>query len=225
MCSRDICVACTVEDDIIPLLAYRHTPMPYILGQICSGMRHVALTTPLIWAKMQMHIGIVSYHNVTLPRAPYAILAKKAIEWFERAGGLALTVILLDSPLFYAVFYDRESHPARVFFDVLLSYSKRWKNFHFCSYRSTLSIPIIRIAALTAADLPLLQSVTLWFESSIPDPVLQTSELLKIPTLRHVMLENAFQMFTVNWAILTSVTLSGNTKKRDRENLAANKMP
>ncbi len=47
---REICVACV--QDAIPELSYGDTPMPYILGQICSGMRHVALTTPVIWASM-----------------------------------------------------------------------------------------------------------------------------------------------------------------------------
>ncbi len=60
---------------------------------------------------------------------------------------------------------------------------------------------------------PLLQSISLRFADAILDPVLDNSELLRIPTLRHVMLERTLQMFTVNWIILTSVTLCGvNTK-------------
>ncbi len=45
---REICIACVQFE--VPELSYRHTPMPYILSQTCGGMRHVALSTPIIWA-------------------------------------------------------------------------------------------------------------------------------------------------------------------------------
>ena len=75
---------------------------------------------------------------------------------------------------------------------------------------------MIRIAALTAADLPQLKSVSLCFEpeESILNTELHESEFLKIPTLRHVSLINAVQMFTVNWAAITSATLHTRTEMR-----------
>ncbi|KJA14561.1 hypothetical protein HYPSUDRAFT_150215, partial [Hypholoma sublateritium FD-334 SS-4] len=44
---REICLQACVEGDM-PTLSYgRRSPgLPYILAQICSEMRHIALTTP-----------------------------------------------------------------------------------------------------------------------------------------------------------------------------------
>ncbi len=59
---REICVAC-VQGDSIPTLAYRTTSLPYKLGQICSGMRHIALTTPLIWAYVEIDIMATNVYH------------------------------------------------------------------------------------------------------------------------------------------------------------------
>ncbi len=72
--------------------------------------------------------------------------------------------------------------------------------------------PLMRIAALTAPNVPLLQSVSLCLNGLDTNLVLPDIQLLSIPTLRHVTLENAARMFTVNWAILTSITLCDETQ-------------
>ncbi len=71
-----------------------------------------------------------------------------------------------------------------------------------------------RIAALTAVDLPLLQSVSLRFQGLRSNIVLHDSEILKLPTLRRVSLNNDSRMFTINWVILTSITLPCNTRRQ-----------
>ena len=214
---REICVA-SVQDDT-PELSYGHTPMPYVLGQICSGMRRIALTTPRIWASMSVNI-IPSKRKISAEES-YPILARRAIEWFERSGGLALTVIIQDARMVYEVLENMASDPTNIVFDALLSYSPRWKEIHFTARCRPGILPaaMLRIAALTADDVPLLHSVSLRFANSTLDPVLDRSELLRIPTLRHVTLERTFQMFTVNWAILTSVTLCGVNNKNDIGNI------
>ena len=78
---REICVACVQGD--IPELSYGHTPMPYTLGQICSGMQYVALTTPIIWASMSVPLQKRSFHYDRTDEEIYVNLAQRAIEWFE----------------------------------------------------------------------------------------------------------------------------------------------
>ena len=95
--------------------------------------------------------------------------------------------------------------------ETLFSYSARWKKLQFISSCDYLSIPILRIAALTAADVPMLDSVSLCFPNVTTHTVFRGSKLLLIPTLRYVMLQYAFRTFTVNWAVLTSITLRSDT--------------
>ena len=120
---REICVA-SVRGDTTEL-SYGHTPMPYVLGQICSGMRRIALTTPRIWASMSVNI-IPSKRKISAEES-YLILARRVIEWFERSSGLALTVIIQDASKVYEVLNNIASDPTSIVFDALLSYSPRWK--------------------------------------------------------------------------------------------------
>ncbi len=96
--------------------------MPYILSQICSGMRRVVLTTPFIWASMLIHTSRIYTTRPESHPEIYAIFAQKAIEWFERAGGIGLTVIVEDVRALFDS-NGTESDPANILFNVLLSYS------------------------------------------------------------------------------------------------------
>ncbi len=188
---REISVAC-VQSSGIPELSSQSndpTPMPYLLGQVCRGLRHVAWTTPSIWASI--HVGIWEGDSKLAPWAK---------EWLDRAGGLALTLKIQ--------LHGDGSDPCSMLFDVLLSFSTRWREIDITSWSSDIPPSMIRIAALTAADLPLLQSISLCFHGFRSNIVLNDSELLKLPTLRHVSLDKASRVFTVNWPILTSITLS-----------------
>ncbi|KJA25387.1 hypothetical protein HYPSUDRAFT_426556 [Hypholoma sublateritium FD-334 SS-4] len=191
---REICATCVEEG---PTLAYGSTPLPYILSQISSGMRHIALTTPAVWASMTIDVNAFGYRRKLLDERAYLALARRASEWFERAGpgGLALMVYMEQD----------ETVTSSILFQALLRYSTRWKEIQV--YSSCLSSKSMdRIAALTAADVPLLQSVSLRLVGDMP--LLQNSIFLTIPTLKHIALHtDHVPKFTVNWAVLTSVTL------------------
>ncbi|KJA22695.1 hypothetical protein HYPSUDRAFT_40795 [Hypholoma sublateritium FD-334 SS-4] len=205
---REICIAC-VEDNM-PMLSYLSNPWPFVLAQISSGMRHVALTTPIIWASMHVDMRLLS-GSIREQEQAYSVLAQRARIWIERAGGLALTVFIQGSTYSFALFESHRSDPSSILFDTLLSYSTRWKALYFDSRcGSRLSTPMSRIAALTAVEVPLLQTVSLHFDASISNTVFNDSVLLTLPTLKHVELKtDNIQMFTVDWGILTSVTLRG----------------
>ncbi len=72
---------------------------------------------------------------------------------------------------------------------------------------------MIRIAALAAADLPVLQSAHIEFDRLFPHLLLSnTLSILTTPTLKHVsLLTDAIRSFSVNWASLTSISLNART--------------
>ncbi len=92
-------------------------------------MRRIALTTPQIWASMSVNI-IPSNRKITAEES-YPILAHRAIEWFERSGRLALTVIIQDASRVYELLANMNSDPTSIVFDAILSYSPRLKEIHF----------------------------------------------------------------------------------------------
>ena len=88
---REICLACMGLDDI-PLLTSPALPLPYTLMQISSGIRRIVLSTPSIWASV--HIQIIS--SSRMHKMEYTTLLRDARKWFERAGGLALSLFVED---------------------------------------------------------------------------------------------------------------------------------
>ncbi|KJA23694.1 hypothetical protein HYPSUDRAFT_137356, partial [Hypholoma sublateritium FD-334 SS-4] len=44
---REICIQACMGN--MPTLSYHVNPAPYVLSQICSGMRRIVLTTPIVW--------------------------------------------------------------------------------------------------------------------------------------------------------------------------------
>ena len=207
---REICIACVEAK--IPILSYRTTPLPYVLAQISRGMRHIALTTPVIWASMDVQIRQSYHHSGSgLNEQAYIALSRRVTEWFARSGGLPLTLFIKDPG--YGV-YRRdhlESHPSDILLNTLLSYSACWKSIQF-ETDEDLSIPILRIFALTADDVPVLQSITLRFESVLPPSVLSNIAFLKLPTLRCVSLKTRHvRQLPVNWSFLTTISLRGGS--------------
>ena len=196
---REILIAC-VQDNI-PSLSGRQIPLLYVLAQISSVMRHIALATSIIWARMY----VPHYSKIDgIGNKAYSILARRATKWFERARGLPLTLFLSDSTL-----QHNKPDPSLILFDALLRYATHWQDFRFESSSKTVSTAMIFISALTAADLPLLQSVTLDIGFSLPRSLFSNAAFLTVPTLKHVSLfTNDLRSFAVNWAVLTSISLN-----------------
>ncbi|KJA19017.1 hypothetical protein HYPSUDRAFT_44690 [Hypholoma sublateritium FD-334 SS-4] len=217
----EICSAC-VEGEI-PTLSFNVTPLPYTLAQISSGMRHIVLETPSIWASVNIRTNLssIGVREFSTDIQTYSILAAKAIEWIERAGGMSLTVYMQDPGFPYSSLQDAERvDPSCILFDALLRYSARWEMMQFESNCvDSPSAPLLRIAALTAADVPLLKSFSLRFHYGAAQ--FRNSILLAIPTLKRFKLVSDWNEFyyavnvvisdfTVNWAVLTSITLHTN---------------
>lgn len=213
---REIFNACVEAD--MPTLSFGFTPFPCVLAQISSGMRHIALTTPFIWATMNVRTNLFYLDNKQARKEAYEILASKASEWLDRAGGMALTVFMQVPNCYAYTLEDVQSDPSNILFDTLFRYSTCWKRIQIeSSYGDVPSAPILRMAALTTVDVPLLESITLCFQSGLS--VFRSSPILGIPTLRRLKLDTHWtdrrgrtvisQFKAVNWATLTSITIHG----------------
>ncbi len=167
---REICIACVVDD--VPELSKDGIPLPYVLGQISSGIRRVVLATPIIWA----HLEVPYYHfsSDIKHKHGYSTLARMAGEWLKRAGGLPLTLLIDDSVFTHKASEDAESDPSNVLFDALLNFSTTWKEIKLRSRCHHLTRPMVRISALTSADLPLLESVSLEYRAAYPTRTFRT---------------------------------------------------
>ena len=60
-------------EDAIPTLTEYRIPLPYVLAQISSGMRRIELTTPIVWARMEVPFY---YRREIMGKQDYLILAE-----------------------------------------------------------------------------------------------------------------------------------------------------
>jgi hypothetical protein len=140
---------------------------PWLLGQICSGWRAVALSTPRLWSHVDVRVTATS----VTPRGD------ALRTWIARSKACPLTVSIgfMHSPLWI-------SHST---FDVVLSSSHRWQDLHL-SY-PTLSWPSQPFRAINAISgrVPLLRRLRIGgLDNSIPLVELPTDAFLTAPLLR-----------------------------------------
>ncbi len=216
---REICIACIADE--IPTLRHHKTPLPYMLSQISRGMRHIVLTTPVIWARMDIqirryHVGTVDIRKSyigTFDEATYLGLARRVKEWFDRSGRLPLTVFIEDPSRITYTIGSGEAVPQKMLLDALFSYSARWREIHFISSHEYPTPPLFRFIRLTIAAVPILQSATLCLDRLLRSHYLLEVAFLKAPNLRHVSLITPnVPYIPVNWAVLTSFSLDGMIK-------------
>ncbi len=130
---REICHA-FVESEIsmlaCPHIASTPPPAPYLLMHISSGIRHIVLQTPSIWASINFQIDSSSNR---VDEQKFTTFICEARKWLQRAGGLALSINVLD--LAYGnggqSGVNLGFNAANTLFDFLLTYSTRWKSVRF----------------------------------------------------------------------------------------------
>lgn len=89
--------------------------VPFLLGKICSRWRYVSLSTPKLWASIQLSVG---FHNAE----SRAMMAKT---WLARSGTCPLS-IALNIRRGYAEF------SSELLMQVLLRHSDRWRSIYLC---------------------------------------------------------------------------------------------
>lgn len=212
---RLIFIACVDPKDLLsgPILSL-YRPLPYTLCQISSGMRRIALTTPEIWTTINISVKR-TLDCTQLNTWYYRKLAAKTRQWLDRAGSLPFSVFFTDTTPSYSGLTDAQSDPSNILFSTMLSYSPRWNRIQVESIcEDALPSPFItRIAALTAVDIPLLESITLYLRCGLHK--LRNSPFLSVPTLRCLQIYTDWNNnldisnFSVNWSHLTSITIHG----------------
>ncbi len=206
---REICIDCVETSQ--PVLSYRRMPLPYVLAQVSRGMRRIVLETPIIWASMCVQIDSSCFGR--FGDQVCTMLARSIRQWFDRAGDKALAVSI------HEIDASRQKRDASyILLDALFSYSARWKELRFESSCDVVATPIMRVAALTAVDVPMLQSISIHIDRWATTPqhfMLSQTALLKLPTLKHLLLDtDIVTKLYVNWAILTSITLRAHQADR-----------
>ncbi len=204
---REICLA-LVEGDIpsleFPHFRYGRTLAPYLLMQICHGIRRIVLETPTIWVSIRFQID----SSCRKDEQEFPTFLSRAKKWLQRAGGLALSISVDDLSYDSETDEDEKPNPANILIDFLLTYSTDWKSVHFSSSGNPTLVNCI--AALPTVNVPQLRSLSIQFQGH-DNSIFSNSALLAVPTLEHLKLgTNSIHMsdFTVNWEILTSLTLN-----------------
>ncbi|KAJ7796600.1 hypothetical protein B0H14DRAFT_3887487 [Mycena olivaceomarginata] len=135
---------------------------PVLLGRICSSWRALSLTTPRLWA---------SLHIVEPPRerygSPNTVVDEKVAQrldtmkmWLGRSGQCPLSISLQSGPNYESPPGTPTTSHSRSgeFLQELISFVGRWQHIHFRTPSSILE----RIAHLTPADVPMLESVAFY---------------------------------------------------------------
>ncbi|KAJ7689550.1 hypothetical protein B0H17DRAFT_1011967 [Mycena rosella] len=133
---------------------------PVILGRICSSWRAISLSTPRLWSRL----------HIVEPTCPYnsaiAVFEEKLEQrlqtttaWLGRSGQCPLSISLQST-------FDRTSFTSTTqnhLIQALLPFASRWEHMTFTTLFSVLAT----ISHLTAADVPMLKSVSI---SEIHEP-------------------------------------------------------
>ena len=221
-----------LPDDRNPILSATEAPM--LLTRVCSIWRAVALTSPLIWARLHISLpGNPCFSPSFGTRLSSAAIAKRyqvfsnvmelrclaVKDWLTRAGTCPLSISLSYPMGFIEVVdnsvNDREAYDVtEPLFQQILSFSQRWKHVE-------LSMPLSiykKLETLISGDaLPLLNSLRgnmFWtdmhLEQADPDPV--PVRFLEAPNLQRLSLNSPqlslkIVMFPTIWGQLTDLRI------------------
>ncbi|KAF8955981.1 hypothetical protein BDZ97DRAFT_1853913 [Flammula alnicola] len=193
-----------------------HHDAPVLLARICSSWRSIALSTPELWSSIHIPVPPFSrsrffyrnYDEEAYKTDTINLVAKRsaaAREWLARSCACPLSISLHDADA---------SGGNKTHCDALLApfmpFSSRWKSLSLM----TSAINLKPVANLAAADVPLLESLTLtiinttppmhWLPDSSPNVITcLKSGVIRAPHLRQVSFIRIFEEFAtfpLNWA-------------------------
>ncbi|KAJ6504015.1 hypothetical protein DFH09DRAFT_1201649 [Mycena vulgaris] len=132
------------------------SPVPVLLGRICSSWRVISLSTPRLWSSLHItvppHLGDPD-HMLYREKLLQRLETTKA--WLSRSGECGLS-ISLKSPYNDPLETDITPH-VHLILQALLPFTSRWEHIKFASRHSHL----VTLSHLTAADVPALKSVAI----------------------------------------------------------------
>jgi len=192
-----------LPDDRNPILSANEAPI--LLTRICSIWRAIALTSPLIWARIHIALpgnpslsfGVLSSASITKRHLDFSkvmeLRCQMVKDWLTRSGTCPLS-ISLSHPIGFIETNGSVDDPQDVtepLFQQILSFSPRWKHVE-------LSMPVSVYKKLQSHisedSLPLLNSLRSdirWNDmfSEHPDPV--PVRFLEAPTLQRLSLDSS----------------------------------
>jgi hypothetical protein len=126
---------------------------PLLLGRVCSSWRTLSLATPALWASL--HAVVPGPEPIPGADPTVSSATTQRIDsrrdamqlWLQRSGSCPLSITLF-------VAYQPPEYSQR-FMDVLLPYSRRWRELKMLEVSSETLSPL---HTLTASDVPLLET-------------------------------------------------------------------
>lgn len=192
------------------------TKAPVLLTRISSYTRRLALASPELWAAL--HIPIMTYlrTNKSDRKAIMAARVRGVEEWLlRRAGQIPLCISVHEPRSPYDTIGWNNPFTHQIV-DILLQCCTRWRDVSFLLVSTS---AVRRITALTAADCPLLRSISLQGrnEGGISGAnAWKESQLFRAPALQKfstTLSEPGHGMpiyeFSINWENITNLTLKG----------------
>ncbi|KAK7001446.1 hypothetical protein R3P38DRAFT_3049167 [Favolaschia claudopus] len=188
---------------------------PVLLGRICSSWRALSLATPRLWASL----------HIVEPRALRSGLYDDKIDqrlevmkmWLGRSGQCPLS-ISFHCTEYYAAPADDESTgilphpvPVDVFPRELVSFARRWRRVSFMA-----SLPALHaMAALTAADVPMLQSVSVFVHSPHENSlarfgILEAPRISSFAAYTGELYTSESEWLPLRWDLLTNLEFQTN---------------
>ncbi|KAK6977601.1 hypothetical protein R3P38DRAFT_3123760 [Favolaschia claudopus] len=159
----EIFMACLPRDRFCTLSA---SETPVLLGHICSSWRALSLAIPQLWASL--HVVEPLRHEVTAEKVIGQRLDGMKT-WLGRSGQCPLSISLHCSLGNHHLTTDEEwagivapPLPPDLFSKELIPFAGRWKHLDLVMYPEG----FLALANLTAADVPMLQSVSLFLHLS-----------------------------------------------------------
>ncbi|KAJ6562563.1 hypothetical protein B0H19DRAFT_1234134, partial [Mycena capillaripes] len=190
---------------------------PVLLGRICSSWRVVSLSTPRLWARL---------HIVQPPRDRFdsdaESMNKKLAQrlevtkmWLGRAGQCPLSISLQTrpEPCYSPPATPSTSEPlSGQFLQALIAFAPRWQHIIL----TTPPFMLDEMAHLTAADVPMLQTIGLHPHPQQQFPPVTTKwefcEMLSSPSISSFSISgNSFSpdKLPLQWHRLTDLTVDG----------------
>jgi hypothetical protein len=180
---------------------------PLVLGQVCSGWRRIAFSTPHMWT---------SLHVVVPNLSRLRQMADAVDAWLTRSGALPLSITLAVSSA-----CEPESDNVTTMIAVLASFSRRWKRVTITLTPRTILTPLTN---LRASDVPMLESIDFtsigsgsWHNLVSPLEIPWRSfNFLRTPTIRSASISSLggnLLALPLGWSCLISLRLTaGNLK-------------
>ncbi|KAJ7704175.1 hypothetical protein B0H16DRAFT_1638072 [Mycena metata] len=142
------------------------TEAPVLLGRVCSSWRTISLSTPRLWSSLHIAEPTWQYDLANVPRTFVEQKLVQRIEaakaWLIRSGQCPLSISLQSSWL-----RDSPSDTPEHIIPTLLSFASRWA----CLDLSIPSSALLAMSQLTAADVPMLQTVKITQTDTTQDTI------------------------------------------------------